>query len=119
MSQRLGKVRLKVAGALVDSMPGATLDLGGNTRNPVIGGNKVLGYAETPKEARVEFQVSVARGTSLQAFDTTDATITFESDTGQVWSLANAWLVEPPKLTASEGGPVQLVYAAERAEEIV
>lgn len=118
MSQRLGKARIKVGGGLVDSLPGATLDLGGNTRNPVIGSNKVLGYAETPKEARLECQVSMGKGTSMQAFDTTDTTITFEADTGQVYSLANAWLVEPPKLTASEGGPISLVYAAERAEEI-
>lgn len=119
MTQRLGIAYIKIDGALLESMPGASIDLGGVMRTPVIGGNAVLGHSETPKEAVVECQIAVGRGTSLaQLQKITAATITFEADTGQTWIVREAVLAEPPKATAGDGGQVPLKFFGPPAEEM-
>jgi hypothetical protein len=117
--QKLGKAYIKVDGALLETMPGAKLDLGGVLREPVMGNNNVLGYAEKPKESRLECEIAVASGTNLEKLRlATSATITFEADTGQLWSISNAWLTEPPVITDGEGGRVPLKFAGPPANEI-
>lgn len=116
--QLIGKATIKVGANTLPSMPGAKLNIGGTTRDPVIGATKVLGYSEKVVEASVECTVSLAKGQSLKALDFSDATVTFLADTGQVWSLANAFLTNPLEVTAQDGGSVSLKIVAERAEEV-
>ncbi len=119
MSKRLGKAFIKSDGGLLETMPGAKIDIGGVIRNPVVGSNTVHGYAEQVKEAMVECEISFGPDTSLAKLAATvDATITFECDTGQVYIVRNAWLVEPPVLTEGEGGKVPLKFAGPPAEEM-
>jgi len=47
-----------------------------------------------------------------------DATITFECDTGQTYLMRNAFITEPPQVTAGDGGKVPLKFAAPAAEEM-
>ena len=116
---KLGKAYIKMDGALLETLPGAKLDLGGVTREPVIGNNKVLGYAEKPKESMLECEIAVGRATDLEQFrQATDVTVTFEADTGQVWSIRNAWLVDPPQVSDSEGGKVPLKFAGPPADQV-
>jgi len=117
--QKLGKAYIKMDGALLESLPGAKLDLGGTVREPVIGNNQVLGYSEKVKEATLECEIVVGTLTKLEDFRlATNATITFESDTGQVWAIRNAWLVEPPVITDGEGGKVPLKFAGPPADQV-
>lgn len=116
--QLLGRAFIKVDGALLRSNAGAKIDLGGFVREPVIG-NQVHGYAEKVKEASVECEVSLAVGDSLETTrNITDATITFECDTGQVYVVKHAFLMEPPIITEGEGGKIALKFAGEPAEEM-
>ena len=114
----IGKATIKAAGNTLNSMPGAKLNLGGVSREPVVGANKVLGYAEKVVEASVECTVSLGQGESLKKLDFSDATVTFIADTGQVWSLPNAFLTNTLEVTAQDGGGVLLKMVAERAEEV-
>lgn len=115
--KRLGKAKIKIGSLLLETMPGATLDIGGVARTTQVGANTVLGFTETPKQARVEFSVSLRRGVSAQQLHTDDATLTFEGDTGQVWSIRNAWSVETPVVNSGDG-TVRCVYEGLAAEEV-
>ena len=123
--QFTGFATLKIDGAVLDTNGGASLDLGGVVRTAVVdativGSNRVLGWAQAPKQARLECEVFAQKGTSLQRFaDIKNATITFTADTGNTWILPNAWLAEAPKFTqAGEGGKVNLIFEAAVAEEV-
>ncbi len=118
MGQRFGKAFIKADGKLLETMPGAKIDLGGVTRDVVIGANAVHGYAEKIKEPMVECEISLGVDATLKDLAAiTDATITFECDTGQVYVVRNAWLAEPPVLTEGEGGKVPLKFVGITAEE--
>jgi hypothetical protein len=117
--KKLGIVYIKVDGAMLESLPGASLDMGGKMRSPVIGANAVLGFSVALKEATVECEIAVGAGTSLKALaDIEDATITFECDTGQTYVISHAALAEPPKATAGEGGKVPLKFFGQPADEM-
>ncbi len=114
-----GRATIRVDAAVLETDSGATLDIGGVMRSTVSGANQVLGYAEAPKPARLECEVFITEGVSLERLrQISAATITFTTDTGQSWVLSNAWLTEPPVFTqAGEGGKARLVFEAPPAEE--
>lgn len=119
MSKRLGKVWIKVDGDLLESLPNSSIDLGGVTRTPVTGGNKVLGYSETVKEAMIECEIALGPATSLTKLaGIKDAVATFECDTGQTYVVRDAFIVDPPKATAGDGGKVPIKLAGQPAEEL-
>lgn len=118
MAQVLGRARIKVDGQLLQSHPGATLDLGGVTRTSVVG-NEVYGYSEAAKQSRLECEISLNGQTRLgDLARITDAVITFECDTGQVYVIAGAWIVDPPTVTDGSDGRVPLVFEGPAAEEM-
>lgn len=115
--KRFGIAFIKVNGALLETMKGASLDPGGKVRTPVVGANQVLGFTEELREATVECEVSLGVGMSLiELGNIADATITFECDTGQVYTVAHASTAEPAKATA--GGTVPLKLFGQPAEEM-
>lgn len=118
MTQFIGKATIKVGGNTLNTLPGAKLNLGGFTREPVVGSTKVLGYSEKVEPSMIDCSVALAKGQSLKGLDFSDATVTFLADTGQVWSLANAFLSSPLEVTAQDGGSIALKIVAERCEEV-
>ena len=113
-----GQATVKVDGEVLLIDRDAALDIGGVKRN-TIKGTTVHGYAEEATEATVEVKATVTGDTDLQQWaDIANATIVFEMDTGQTYSLAHAWLTEPPKVTGGDGGAVSLTFAAATAEEV-
>ena len=119
MTQRLGKAYIKTNGELLETMPGASIDIGGVERKPVVGDSTVLGYAENVKESMIECEVAVGPGTSLTKLGAIkDATVTFECDTGQTYVVRDAFVTETIKATAAEGGKVPLKIAGQPAEEL-
>lgn len=116
--QRLGKAYIKIDGDLLETMPGAKIDIGGDKRDPVVGSHTVHGYAEAIMPSRVDCEISVGPNTSLAKIrDITDATVTFECDTGQVYIVRNAWVSETLTVTEGEGGKVPIVLMGPPAEE--
>ena len=117
--KRLGKAFIKIDGELLETNKGAKCSLGGVSRKTIVGNNTVHGYAEEPKESGVECEISIGEGASLDKYrKISDATITFEADTGQTYVIRNAWLTEPPELTDGDGGKVGLKFAGPPAEEM-
>lgn len=117
--KKLGIAYIKVDGALLESMPGASIDVGGTVRTPVLGAGKVLGFSSATKEAVVECEIALSAGTSLTDLGKIeDATITFECDTGQSYVVTNAALADPPKATAADGGKVPLKFFGQPAVEL-
>jgi len=118
MSNKItGRVTLKVNGAPLLSKRGATLDYGGVKRTPVIGSNQVNGYSEEIMAPTVHCTVSHNSDTSLEQFSNyVDETLLFETDSGHVYVLSQAFLTEPPKLSENEGD-VSLSFAAVTCDE--
>lgn len=117
MTQYLGRVTVRVNGEGLESKPGANIDLGGITRESIVS-DQGMGFKETPKPSRVECEMSVKRGTSVEALRTlTDATLVFDTDTGQSYIVRNAYTAETPKLTGDAGW--SLVFMGDPAEEVV
>lgn len=116
MTQRLGQVTIKIDGALLESLPGAKIDLGGVVRTPVPG---ALGFSESLKESMIECEIAVGAGTSLaQLGAIKGATCTFECDTGQTFLVRDAFCTETLSATANEG-KAALKLAGQPAEELM
>ncbi|MDP1655714.1 MAG: phage tail tube protein [Hylemonella sp.] len=116
---RLGKAFIKFNGELLETLPGASIDIGGVERKVIKGNNSIHGYSEEPKESMIECEVSVGPSTSLTKLGAiTGATITFEADTGQTWVVRNAFNTVTPKATDGDGGKVPVKFAGDPAEEM-
>lgn len=119
MAQILGRAFVKVDGALLRTNTGAKIDLGGIARASVVG-NAVHGYSESIKPSMLECEINLAAGDSLEAYRSiTNATITFEADTGQTYIIRGAWVVDPLSVTEGEGGKIPLKFEGQPAEEMV
>lgn len=117
--KRFGMAYIRVDGELLETMPGASIDIGGVERNNVDGDNEVLGFSERPVPAVIECEISMGPHTSLEKIrQITDATVTFECDTGQKYVCANAWVSNTLKATSGEGGKVPVVITSRRSQPI-
>ena len=105
-----GRAFIRGNGVEYPTADDATLDPGGFTRETVKG-SRVYGYQETAKEATVEcklFKCAEIDVLALQAM--TNVTVEFETDVGQTYLLANAWVVGDITLNAK--GEIPLKFAA-------
>ncbi|OHD24769.1 MAG: hypothetical protein A2Y38_07745 [Spirochaetes bacterium GWB1_59_5] len=119
MAKKLGKAIIKVDGKVLQTLPGAKIDIGGSERTTVVGANEVQGFFETPKQGKLECDITVGAETSLDELRKIEkATISFECDTGQIYVGRDWWLTNTTELTASEGGKVPLVLEGPPAEEM-
>jgi hypothetical protein len=120
MAKKLGKAIIKADGQILETLPGAKLDIGGDERTTVVGANSVQGYFSTPKPSAVECEISVGKETRLASMrDWDNVTISFECDTGQLYVVQGAWLTNTPSMTASDGGKVPLTFEGPPAEEMI
>lgn len=117
-SQHIGKATIKIGGVTLKSLPGAKLNMGGVKRTAVISDGGVVGYSEEVVAPMLDCTVVLGKGESAKALDFDDATATFAADTGQMWSLGNAFNTEPIEITAKDGGGIPLKISAKTCEEI-
>lgn len=118
MAQVLGRADIRVNGKLLQSHPGATLDIGGVTRTSVVG-HTWHGFSEAAKQSRLECEITLGQDTRLSDLkDIVDAVITFECDTGQTYVIREAFIVDPPTVTDGSDGRVPLVFEGPPAEEM-
>lgn len=110
MAQVTGKVYITIGGQRLRSKEGAKLNMGGIEREPAISDSGVDGYMEKFVVAQVDCTIHHTSEVSLQALQAfRDNTLTFETDTGKVFSLKDAWCAKPPEMTKGE---VSLVFNA-------
>jgi hypothetical protein len=117
--QFFGRATIKVDGRLIETLPGAKLDIGGVTRTPKRTDQSV-GFTEQVKEATLECEAVMTKGLSLADFaEVTDATVTFKCDTGQTYIVRNAFLVDPPMVEGGDKSATPLKFAGPPAEEVL
>jgi hypothetical protein len=114
----LGRATIRVDGQVWETAPGATLDVGGTKRNPVIVGKKV-GFAEETAPGTLVCETALMTGMTLADLrNVTGATIIFEADTGQSFVISNAFITVPPTMKDGAGGNVSLDFAGDPAQEM-
>ncbi|APB78613.1 TPA: phage tail tube protein [Pasteurella multocida] len=115
-NQYQGVAYVRCNGTEYASADDATLTPGGVTR-ATVKGSRVYGYQETPEEATVEATFYNNAETDVLALkDITNATIEFETDVGQTYLLANAWVVDA--VTLSSKGEIKIKFAAVQCKRV-
>lgn len=110
MSQVTGKVYITINGMRLRSKEGAKLNTGGIEREPAMSDSGVDGYSEKTAAPQVDCTINHTADVSLQEIQNfKDGTLTFETDTGAIFTLKDAWCAKPPELTKGE---VSLVFQA-------
>ena len=103
MAQVTGIVKLYVNGTMQRSKEGASLMLGGKERTTQ-SGHSVYGYSEKIVPSEIEFTLAhTADADLIELNNLVDATVRFETDTGIVFNVPEAWTTAPCKITGGEG----------------
>lgn len=104
-TQVLGRAFIRVNGTQLGTVPGtAKLSPGGVERTPVVTDQGYAGHTEKPVHAEVECDIVIDANTDIVALNkTTQATITFECDSGQVYIVRNASVATPVGAQAGDG----------------
>lgn len=111
-----GIVRIKINGELLESKPGAELELGGKERE-LRSGHRVYGYTEKVVPSMLTCTVYWKAGTPIETWrNLTDGLVTFESDVGETYQINNATLLKTPKVK-DESGEVDLEIGGDAAEK--
>lgn len=116
MSQVTGRVFITVAGQRLASKEGAKLIMGGFDRDPVVADAGVVGYSEKIVPPGVECTIVHTAATSLEALrNITNASLSFDTDTGRSFVLAGAWCAKAVEL---EKGEVKLSFGGLDCKEV-
>lgn len=115
----VGQATITVDGERYPTDGQSTLDIGGVTRNSVIGDFDAGSFNETPKPSQLDCSILVKPGRSLAQIAAIDnATINFKTDTGQTYVIRNAYCSETPTLTTNDG-KAKFVFMGPAAEELL
>ena len=107
-----GKATIAADGVVLETKPGASLDLGGIERAAVIGDQGYAGATEMHKASKVTCAVILKEGMVVEDLNgLSDVTITFACDSGQKFQIVNAQRGPTPVLTgATDGGTVAMEF---------
>ncbi len=95
----------------------ATLDIGGEKREPKVGAGKTWGYSEETMPVELTCKVYHTADTSLKKLGAiTNATISFECDSGPRYLLREAFSLDTPKIDTKDG-TVELKFSAVSCDE--
>ena len=119
MAQTLGVVDIVWKGRTIPVEKGAKITLGGLKNNPVIYGRWV-DRAQEMVATEVEAVTNLRRGDRLSDLMSPDeGELQVVCDTGQTFTVRDAFLVDPVSATGGEGGKVNLKWSGPEAEEVV
>lgn len=111
-----GIARIKVDGELLESLPGAELDLGGMERE-LKAGFRVYGHVEKVMPSMLTCTVVWKNETPIEDFrDLVDGLVLFESDNGKTYKVSNAVCTKTVKVK-DESGEVTLEFGGDPAKE--
>lgn len=97
-----GRVFIALNGDRIRSKEGAKLETGGLERKAQISDAGVDGHSEAVTAPKVTCKISHTAKTSLMDIHAFKGTLTFETDTGRVYTLIEAWSATPPTLASGE-----------------
>lgn len=113
----LGRAFVRYDGKALPTLPGAKLNPGGKERTPITLENGSVVYTEKLTHAEIEVEVAFGKDTDILALNKiTEATITFECDTGQRFIMRNGFCTGPVNLSAGDGKG-SLKFAGEAVEQ--
>jgi hypothetical protein len=116
--QITGKATVKVDGEELLADVDATLNVGGVSRQAVMGPHGVQGFQESPEAPALSTTVRHTAKTDLIALGKiTGATVLFETDTGDTYMLRRAFVTDTIEL-GSGNGNVRLNWGAFGVERI-
>lgn len=103
MSQLTGRVYVVINGQRLRSKEGATLDIGGVTREEGISDSGVDGFTEKSSVPVIDCEINHSAAISLEQIHAfKNGVAIFRTDSGVQFTLRDAWSAVPPKL--SKGG---------------
>lgn len=103
MAQATGRVTIKLNGDVLRSRNGASIQTGGIIREPLTTDQGAIFYREDITPAVIVATIVHLADTDIQALRSfRDFTLAFETDTGDGWSISNAFVTEVGELSAGE-----------------
>lgn len=104
MAQVTGTVFVLIDGALLQSKPGASIEMGGFNRTAVMANGVVIGFSEEPVEATISATLAHTFGLKINSIrDFKDGTLVFTTDTGTIYVVSGAFASTTGTLTGGEG----------------
>ncbi len=91
MGQLTGRVFISLGGKRVRSKDGASLDIGGPVREAARSDSGVDGHTVSETEPKVTFKINHSAQTSLKELQDFEGTLIFETDTGRIYTLMEAF----------------------------
>lgn len=99
MGNVTGRVFITVNGQRLRSREGASLETGGLTRTAATSDSGVDGFSDAIAVPTVDFEINHTATTRLEDIHAiVDGVLTFETDTGRIYTLNGATSTTPPKL---------------------
>ncbi|PPR15425.1 MAG: hypothetical protein CFH43_00912 [Proteobacteria bacterium] len=113
----LGRAYIHIDGELIPTEKDAKLNLGGISREAVVG-NEVLGFKEEYNAAELECKVPQRSEEDIieRARSMTNVDITFEGDNGVRYMVSQAFCTNTPEIS-SNGEGTTLIFSGNAAEK--
>lgn len=111
-----GVVVLKINGRSIRSQDGASLKLGGKTRTARMADGQIVGFSAMPVPSEVTAELlhtSIADVDAINALE--DGTLSFECDSGPVYTVSNAFCTTPPEIKGGENSSVSVSFQGQAA----
>ncbi len=117
MAQTLGVVDIVWKGTKLSPEKGASFKFGGLQNTPVIAGRQVH-RAEEMQACEVKATIPLTKDLDLDALlDRTEGELQFVCDTGQTFTMPEAFITGKPTVTGGEGGKMEFTWSAGEYEE--
>ena len=117
--QSLGVVNVSWNGVKFPCEKGATFRQGGLINKSVTAGSQVF-YSREMMPSKVQCSTPYLSSTSIGAIlAPATAELQFETDTGQTYVIAGAYIVDQIEITGGEGGRLTLTWEGGEAEELL
>lgn len=111
-----GKVFIRMDGELLESLPDASLEFGGDEVEQVMGSNKILGYREKLVASMITCKFAWKAGAPIEKVrNMREGIVQFEADIGETYQIANACCSKPPKV---ENGEIEVEFQGDKAEKV-
>ena len=117
MAHVWGVATILLNGQAIESKEGASLNLGGKERTPVMGSRGVIGWTEKIVNSTLTCTLAHTAAQSLVELGAfVDGVIRVQGDNGKAYVIEHAFATKPPSL--SDGGDVPLEFAGDPAKEV-
>lgn len=114
----VGQATIRVNADRIETDGQSTLELGGPVRTAVAGDYQAGSFSEKEQESKLTVSILLKKGTratDLRKID--NATLTMETDVGQLWMVRNAYCADVISIATADG-KANVVFQGPPAEEL-